>query len=183
MCSLLSLRLFNYFAMVALILFATYTMAAAKEKTLHNFATSDGAEPWAGVISDAAGNLYGTTAGGGILNFGTVFKLTPKAGGGWTEKVLHRFGQGDDGRLPFGPLIFDADGNLYGTTSYGGDGRCRDTIGAGCGIVFELIARTSGGWTERSLCYRPRWVMPKPRFRRRKPRITSGREELFAEKL
>ena len=73
--------------------------------------------PVAGLILDASGNLYGTTSEGGAYVYGTVFELTPKAGGGWTEKVLHSFGGTGDGISPYAGLIFDAAGNLYGTTS------------------------------------------------------------------
>ena len=68
------------------------------EKVLHSFGNgTDGADPYAGLIFDAAGNLYGTTDEGGTYNHGTVFELTPAGGGGWTEKVLHSFGNGTDG--------------------------------------------------------------------------------------
>jgi hypothetical protein len=60
---------------------------------------------------------------------GTVFELTPQAGGGWTEQVLYSFGKGPDGGNPYAGLIFDAAGNLYGTTAEGG------TYSAG--TVFE----------------------------------------------
>lgn len=91
------------------------------EKTLHNFGSGeDGAEPQAGLIFDAVGNLYGTTSGGGANTGGTVFELTHTASGGWTEKILHDFGRGEDGSSPRAGLIFDAAGNLYGTTQPGG---------------------------------------------------------------
>ena len=68
--------------------------------------------------------------GGGAYNYGTVFELTPATGGGWTEKMLHNFANGTDGYHPHGGLIFDAAGNLYGTTSVGG--------AYSYGTVFEL---------------------------------------------
>ncbi len=117
-----------------------------KEKVLHNFNGSngkDGASPVAGLISDSSGNLYGTTSGGGAYVYGTVFELTPKAGGGWTEKVLHSFGGKGDGISPYAGLIFDSSGNLYGTTSSGGSD--------GYGAVFELTPEADGGWTEKLL--------------------------------
>ena len=115
------------------------------EKVLHSFNGNNGAYPWAGLIFDAAGNLYGTTsAGGAYLYYGTVFELTPKAGGGWTEKVLHSFNDTFDGIWPYAGLIFDASGNLYGTTAYG-DG------GPDGGAVFELAHTPGGGWTEKLL--------------------------------
>ena len=113
------------------------------EKVLHSFNSTDGAYPYAGLIFDAAGNLYGTTVRGGIHDDGAVFELTPKEGGGWTEKVLHSFGHGTDGTYPFAGLIFDAAGNLYGTTYEGGI--------HGYGTVFELTPQEGGGWTEEVL--------------------------------
>jgi uncharacterized repeat protein (TIGR03803 family) len=112
------------------------------EKILHNFGKGkDGRHPQAGLIFDTAGNLYGTTGRGGAYSYGTVFELVP-ANGGWTEKVVYSFGNFNYGRRPWGSLIFDADGNLYGTTQYGG---VNDF-----GTVFELIP-SNGGWTEKVL--------------------------------
>jgi uncharacterized repeat protein (TIGR03803 family) len=92
-----------------------------KVKVLHNFGSgSDGQYPASGLIRDAAGNLYGTTEYGGDNQEGTVFELTPIAGGGWTETVLHSFGSGTDGYGPNAGVILDAAGNLYGTTESGG---------------------------------------------------------------
>ena len=108
---------------------------------------SDGFSPLAGLVFDAAGNLFGTTIGGGLYEYGTVFELSPKAGGGWTETILHNFGDGTDGAYPaYGSLIFDAAGNLYGTTSSGGAFTCQGN--GGCGTVFELSPRPGGEWTE-----------------------------------
>ena len=94
---------------------------------LHNFGNgTDGANPNAGLIFDAAGNLYGTTDFGGIHDTcdldacGTLFELSPDGSGGWTQRVLHSFGGGTDGFVPGGSLIFDAAGNLYGTAGQGG---------------------------------------------------------------
>lgn len=104
--------------------------------------------PYGGLISDPSGNLYGTTAEGGVYGYGTVFGLSPEAGGGWREKILHSFSDaGTDGDQPLAGLVMDAGGNLYGTTSYGGDGTC---IG-GCGTVFELLPSAGGTWTEETL--------------------------------
>jgi uncharacterized repeat protein (TIGR03803 family) len=121
------------------------------EKKLHNFdngyRSTDGFYPRAGLIFDAAGNLYGTTYEGGDYGGGTVFELTPNGSGGWTEKKLHNFGNGTDGSGPQATLIWDAAGNLYGTTTYGGSAPC----GPGCGTVFEMTPNGSGGWTEKKL--------------------------------
>jgi uncharacterized repeat protein (TIGR03803 family) len=121
------------------------------KKVLHSFNSSrgDGILPSAGVIFDTLGNLYGTTSDGGVYGTGTVFELTPTAGGGWTERVLHNFtNDGKDGQYPFASLIFDAAGNLYSTTNYGGSGACSNV---GCGTVFELMPKAGGGWTEKVL--------------------------------
>lgn len=117
------------------------------EKILHAFGNGrDGIQPYAGLVFDTTGNLYGTTSAGGTYNGGTVFELMPRVGGGWTEKVLHEFGNGSDGSYPVTALIVDPSGNLYGTTTNGGYG-CL----AGCGTVFELMPKAGGRWTEKVL--------------------------------
>jgi uncharacterized repeat protein (TIGR03803 family) len=111
------------------------------EKPLHSFGSGkDGAYPEASLVFDSAGNLYSTTSGGGAYGGGTVFELSPEAGGRWEEKLLHSFGSGTDGSAPDSNLIFDASGNLYGTASSGG-------AYAG-GIVFQLTPQTGGRWSE-----------------------------------
>ena len=92
---------------------------------------SDGAYPFAGLVMDASGNLYGTTEQGGASSQGTAFELA-KSGGTWKETVLHTFDNigGDDGSYPYGRLDFDATGNLYGTTQQGGK--------FGGGVIFQL---------------------------------------------
>jgi uncharacterized protein YceK len=110
---------------------------------LHTFTGgSDGGNPFAGLIFDSKGALYGTTAnngasdGSGCNNVpygcGTVFKLTPPAAGHtqWTKTVLHSFTGGSDGSFPSAGLIFDSKGGLYGTTRNGGP--------SGDGTVFKL---------------------------------------------
>ena len=139
----LSLGLGTMLAIFTVALFVT-TSLAATEKVLHNFGSGkDGQDPNASLIWDAAGNLYGTTAVGGVYGYGTVFELTPKEDGGWTEKVLHNFGHGMDGTYPHSNLIWDAAGNLYGTTYWGGT--------HGYGTAFEMTLREDGGWTEKVL--------------------------------
>ncbi|MGC9945283.1 MAG: choice-of-anchor tandem repeat GloVer-containing protein [Bryobacteraceae bacterium] len=100
--------------------------AAGTETVLHRFGTrtGDGKFPYAGLMRDSAGNLYGTTKRGGDTNDGTIFKLD-KTG----ETVLHSFA-GGDGRRPYAGLIQDSAGNLYGTTNEGGD--------TNVGTVFKL---------------------------------------------
>ncbi len=129
--------------------FVTSASAAVNETVLHAFDPNPGGlHPYSGLISDTAGNLYGTTAVGGTYNVGAVFELSPRQGGGWTQKVLHSFNNnGSDGYLPYASLIFDAAGNLYGTTAGGGTGsEC--TGSPGCGTVFELSPGHGGSWTE-----------------------------------
>ena len=113
------------------------------ETVLYNFRTTpDGWWPYAGVIFDPAGNLYGTTYAGGTHNNGTVFELSPSQSG-WTETILHNFGDfGGDGRLPLSGLLRDSAGNLYGATNMGGS--------FNIGTIFSL-APSNGGWTENVL--------------------------------
>jgi uncharacterized repeat protein (TIGR03803 family) len=115
------------------------------EAVLHSFSNNghDGFYPYSSLIFDAAGNLYGTTSAGGDHKGGTVFELSPAAGGGWTEFVLHNFGGGTDGSEPYGGVIIDAARNLYGTTKLGG--------AHGDGAAFELTPETGTGWTEKML--------------------------------
>lgn len=98
------------------------------ETLLHDFAGgTDGCYPWANLILDIAGNLYGTTSNCGPLGSGTVFKIDTSG----TETILHSFAGGTiDGAFPFGGLILDTKGNLYGTTQLGGP--------SGYGVVFRL---------------------------------------------
>jgi uncharacterized repeat protein (TIGR03803 family) len=109
------------------------------ETVLHSFSATDGAYPYAGLAIDAAGNLYGTTQEGGPHGDGTAFQLSPGAKGKWTETVLHSF-SGADGQFPYGWLILDVHGNLYGTTYSGGT--------YDSGAVFELAHSRNGSWTE-----------------------------------
>jgi len=112
---------------------------ALEETVLYYFkgqANGDGSYPWAGLVQDSQGNLYGTTSQGGTYNYGTVFKLTPSG----DETVLHSFSGPPDGATPAAELLLDSAGNLYGTTSGGGTG-CSNPYGAsGCGTVFEVSA-------------------------------------------
>ena len=109
------------------------------EKILHNFNQNgiDGSYPVAGVIFDAASNLYGTAFGGGPGGQGIVYSLIPTQTGEWTENILYDF-SGSDGGNPRGNLIMDASGTLYGTTEYGGSSACN----GGCGTVFKLAGTT-----------------------------------------
>lgn len=110
--------------------------------TLVNFNGTNGSVPVAGLVSDSAGNLYGTTSEGGTSGDGTVFRLKPPAAGttAWTRTTLLNF-NGTNGSTPFARLIFDSAGNLYGTTTAGGTG--------GDGTVFRLAPPAAGktAWT------------------------------------
>ena len=107
---------------------------------LHTFAgpPGDGQAPVGGLIHDSAGNLYGTTAGGGTWQSGTVFELSK----GGAETILYNFGGSSDGGGPSANLIRDAAGNLYGTTAGGGidygSQPCDGTSDLGCGVVFKV---------------------------------------------
>jgi uncharacterized repeat protein (TIGR03803 family) len=102
---------------------------------LYNFTGgNDGGCPHAGVVLDAAGNLYGTASQGGSYGDGAVYQVTPSG----SETVLYNFTGGNDGSLPYSGVIFDRSGNLYGATTFGGSG--------GSGVVFEL-SPGSGGWS------------------------------------
>ena len=111
--------------------------ASGGENVLYSFTGgADGGGPLAGLVGDAAGNLYGTTNYGGDsgtcqeVTCGVIFKLSPQG----QETVLHKF-SGGDGANPFAGLIKDSQGNLYGTTTYGGDSVCNPY---GCGVVFKI---------------------------------------------
>jgi len=118
------------------------------QTVLHTFtARPDGAYPaYENLTFDQAGNIYGTTEGGGVSGYGTVFELTP-SGGGYTESILHNFGSGTDGQSPFAGVVFDAAGDMYGTTPNGGTGtECQES----CGTVYQLMP-SNGGWLENVL--------------------------------
>ena len=112
-----------------------------KYRTLHEFVLNRGGLALAaGLVFDQEENLYGTTLGGGNSGSGVVFRLTRDADGKWRETLLHEFTGGKDGSEPVASLIFDRVGNLYGTTSQGGDGKA--------GVVFRLTPKPDGSWAE-----------------------------------
>jgi len=126
-------------AMLVLAAAVAQVPTAQATKVLYTFTgQADGGSPHASVITDAKGNIYGTTQLGGDLTCnapngcGTVYKLS-KTG---TETVLYSFTGGTDGAYPYAALLMDAAGNLYGTASAGGGGT--GCFGSGCGIVFKL---------------------------------------------
>ncbi len=109
-----------------------WKVSKGKETILHSFAggSSDGAEPIAGVIMDAKGNMYGTTYQGGSANLGTAYKLSKNG----AVTLLHTF-TGSDGDYLYSGLIQDATGSFYSTTLNGGSGDgCRN----GCGTVWKI---------------------------------------------
>lgn len=128
--------------------------SGSTEQLLRQFlGGSDGEYPYAGLVTDSAGNLYGTTNNGGSsancqLSCGTVFELSPPAvrGNEWTYTILHTFQGGNDGANPQTTLVLDSAGNLWGATTAGGTGDC-STIGqSGCGTIFELNG-SGTNWT------------------------------------
>jgi uncharacterized repeat protein (TIGR03803 family) len=122
-------------------------------KEYHFSGTPDGSEPDGALLSDGAGNFYGTTSSGGLSSCGLstpfcgiVFKMSVGSNGALTETVIYKFQGGSDGASPAGALIFDHAGNLYGTTVTGGNPAVCN--GEGCGTVFKLSPNTNGTWTE-----------------------------------
>src|SRR5579863_4728047 len=123
--------------------------AAWTETILFSFSGTfdQGGGTTGGVIVGPHGALYGTTYSGSGGPSGTVFRLTPPAskGGRWTHTVLYAFAGFTDGADPEGEVTFDEDGNLYGTTNYGGSG-APNCFGEPCGTVFRLQPKTNAPW-------------------------------------
>jgi uncharacterized repeat protein (TIGR03803 family) len=112
------------------------------EKVLYSFTGgSNCGAPLFGVILDPVGNLYGTTNSGGTKGFGCAFELVAGSNGAWSEKTLYSFTGENDGGYPYGSLVFDSTGNLYGSAQLGG---AHDY-----GIVFEMSPQLNGGWREK----------------------------------
>ena len=120
------------------------------ETVLHAFTGSpDGASPQVENLAfDHAGNIYGTTQQGGMYGGGIAFELTPSTGG-YTESILHNFGNGTDGSGPSAGVVLDTAGNVYGTTPFGGTGTPEE-CGSTCGTVYQLMP-SNGGWVENVL--------------------------------
>jgi uncharacterized repeat protein (TIGR03803 family) len=123
------------FVLLAIIgpLFATAVKAQTFTPLYQFQGGADGESP-NGVVSDSAGNLYGTTIAGGQTIFGTVFKLSPSG----VKTILYNFMGGTDGGEPHGTLVRDEQGNLYGTTEYGGNLNVQCAGMQGCGVVFKI---------------------------------------------
>jgi len=112
----------------------TYSDGTWNFNVLYNFNGGDDAGPSALLTMDAAGNIYGTTLGGGRYGWGSVFELSP-SGSSWNFTDIYDFTDGADGGWPRSQLVLDSSGSIYGTASVGGDfSGCRD----GCGTVWKI---------------------------------------------
>lgn len=131
-------------ALTVLVLIIAADAWSANYTVLYEF-DNNSINPSSGLITDAAGNVYGTTLHGGHNNFGSVYELSPTTG----YHLLYAFSfSGPGGISPQGNLVFDSDGNLYGTTLSGGANKTA-CGGRGCGVVFKLSPSQGGGlWTE-----------------------------------
>ena len=109
-------------------------------KTIYSFrGQPDAGFPYGGLLFDPSGHLYGTTYYDGAYNLGSVYELFPQQTGEWKERVLYSFQGGSDGQNSISNLVFDATGNLYGTTSEGG---------LGSGVIFGLTPAANAQWSE-----------------------------------
>ena len=124
----------SIFPCIVVLFFATLVANAQSLTPLYEFQGGADGESPNGVIGDADGNFYGTTIAGGQTIFGTVFKLSPSG----AKTILYNFTGGTDGGEPHGTLVRDAQGNLYGTTEYGGDLNVLCAGMQGCGVVFKI---------------------------------------------
>jgi uncharacterized repeat protein (TIGR03803 family) len=131
------------------LIFTSVASAQAKFGVLHTFgAAGDGNSPWAQMLEDKSGNLYGTTIYGGSEGYGSVYELS-QSSGKWTETVLYSFqGTANDRQGPISALLMDHAGNLYGSTFWGGQKQN--------GTIFELSS-SNGVWAESSV-----FAMPAP---------------------
>jgi uncharacterized repeat protein (TIGR03803 family) len=133
---------------------AVFKLSQGVESVLYSFGGyPDGQSPNGKLFVAASGNLYGTTQQGGAFSSGTVFELSPNSDGSWSEKVLYSFHGTRDGKKPWGGVVMDAKGNIYGNTIIGGlSTRYGGTpCSNGCGVVFKLKENADGTWTERVL--------------------------------
>ena len=116
---------------------------SGRETVLYSFTGgADGLNPMASLIGDAQGNLYGTTLSGGAYGAGTVFRVSPKG----SEKVLYSFSGGLDGERPAASLIQDAQGNLYGTTLWGGQYNLGTVFVVTPSGAEQVLHSFTGGW-------------------------------------
>jgi uncharacterized repeat protein (TIGR03803 family) len=125
------------------------------ERVLHNFGVGggprDGYFPYAALTFDSAGNLYGTTANGGLYSFGTVFELAPTSGSN-SYQILHNFNPASgEGSYPYSTLIIDAAGNLYGTTVNSQGALVQATDKMGANRNESVVARDFHVWGTKEL--------------------------------
>jgi len=118
-----------------------FTYAAPSYRVIQDFVcgVNTSCFPSGPMVLDQDGNLYGSAEGGGVENYGTVFKLSHNPDDTWSQTVLHSFDFTNDGEYPRFGVVFDSLGNLYGTTSFRGGP-------LDLGTVFELMSQ-DGGWT------------------------------------
>jgi uncharacterized repeat protein (TIGR03803 family) len=143
-------HILSFLICLATTLLLSHVAQAQTESTLHTFSATTSFWPQGALIEDAAGNLYGTTRGGGAYGVGTIFKMAPPtvSGGAWALTTLYNFvPYGNGGYVPISDLITDSTGAFYGTTFSGGDQLCN------CGGVYKLVppAQSGGAWTEQPL--------------------------------
>jgi hypothetical protein len=155
---------FLLWVVATLLVTVTFAVAAGAttDQIIYAFqGGSDGFYPESALVADAAGNLYGTTLTGGGNDYcspfgeacGVVFELSPKSGGGWTERVIHAFAGGTDGGLPYNGVVLDSKGNVYGTTYLGGTAAGGCFSSGGCGKIYKLTPPKKKGqpWKETTL--------------------------------
>ena len=130
----------SYLLLAATLFLASTAFALSPEKVIHNFGVGAANQPRSGLVADAAGNLYGVAPGFACPPFcGAVFEMSPNPDGTFRYTTLHVFkSRNGDGVAPYGGLMLDAAGNLFGTTGFGGT--------TGAGVVFELSPSPTG-WT------------------------------------
>lgn len=139
MTSLTSPRSLLHLLIVIVFAMTSVVASAATERIIHNFdSLPHGDQPNGGLISDAAGNLYGVTWVGGTIGTGGVYKVSPNSHGGWTQTMIYNFGFTGSAN-PQDRLVFDRAGNLYGIG------------GSGYGTIFELTPKANGQWSERDI--------------------------------
>jgi uncharacterized repeat protein (TIGR03803 family) len=123
---------------------AMFEVSQGQETILHTFSGTDGMWPSGSLSLDRSGNLYGTTGDGGTFGLGTVFELSPKSDGTWTEHILYSFRGKSDGGNPDAGVVMDGKGSLYGTAFSGG--HVTKAFPQGCGVVFKLRQNSDGTW-------------------------------------
>ena len=127
-------------ALAAFLLVASPASSSVASKVIHSFdGGNGGGDPAGRLVFDGSGDLYGTTVVGGDAGCGTVYELPIEQFERRPEKVLYQFQCGADGKNPYGGVIFDGNGDLYGTTVAGGSGGA--CAGDGCGTVYELTPK------------------------------------------